>query len=261
VTDGLTVLAVDDERPALNDLVRMLQRSGAVRHVDMADCGSVALRLLNSADRPYDGVFLDVRMPDLSGTDLAKVLTRFASPPAVVFVTAYPDAAVEAFELRAVDYLVKPVSHKRLQEAIDRIAELGGVRVHEDVGEGLPGNVNGEGGSGGRAEGDIVPVDATGGATRLVPRHSILYLQAAGDYMRVVTSEGRFLLRGTLSAIAERWQPFGFARVHRQYVVNLSHVVEVRPRLNGTATLRLEGDHEVPVARREIGDLRRRLGL
>jgi len=94
VTEGLSLLAVDDERPALTDLVRMLRKSGAVRQVDMADTGSVALRLLNAEEHPYDGVFLDVRMPDLSGTDVAKVLARFATPPAVVFVTAYPDAAV-----------------------------------------------------------------------------------------------------------------------------------------------------------------------
>jgi two-component system response regulator LytT len=260
LTEGLSVLAVDDEHPALTDLVRMLRKSPAVRDVDQAESGSVALRLLNAADRPYDGVFLDVRMPDLSGTDLAKVLTRFATPPAVVFVTAYPDAAVEAFELRAVDYLVKPVGHKRLQEAIARIGELGGVRVHEDA----PGGArvsNGGPEEGESGERDIVPVDSLGGATRLVPRGSILYLQAAGDYVRVVAQEGRFLLRGTLNAIAERWQPFGFIRVHRQFVVNLGHVVEVRPKLNGTATLRLEGDHDVPVARREIGELRKRLGL
>jgi len=259
VTEGLSLLAVDDERPALTDLVRMLRKSGAVRQVDMADTGSVALRLLNAEEHPYDGVFLDVRMPDLSGTDVAKVLARFATPPAVVFVTAYPDAAVEAFELRAADYLVKPVSHKRLEEAIARIGELSRVRVHEDSGDGTRGSKGKEDDE--PAGRDIVPVEGLGGATRLVPRGSILYLQAAGDYVRVVTEDGRFLLRGTLSGIADRWRDLGFDRVHRQFVVNLAHVVEVRPRLNGTATLRTVGDHEVPVARREIGELRRRLGL
>ncbi len=260
MTDGLSVLAVDDERPALTDLVRMLRKLGAVRHVDMADTGSLALRLLNGSERPYDGVFLDVRMPDLSGTDLAKVLARFAAPPSVVFVTAYPDAAVEAFELRAVDYLVKPVSLKRLEEAIARIGELSQVRVHENSAEGARASNGDEAEK--PSERDIVPVDGLGGATRLVPRGSILYLQAAGDYVRVVTEDGRFLLRGTLSGIASRWRAFGFARVHRQYVVNLAYVVEVRPRLNGTATLRLvAGDQEIPVARRQIGELRMRLGL
>ncbi len=260
MTEGLSVLAVDDERPALTDLVRMLRKSAAVHRVDVAETGSVALRRLNAAEHPYDGVFLDVRMPDLSGTDVAKVLTRFATPPAVVFVTAYPDAAVEAFELRAVDYLVKPVSHKRLEEAIARIGELGGVTVQEDSADGtLPPNGDREDEQ--SSGSDIVPVDGLRGATRLVPRASILYLQAAGDYVRVVTDDGRFLLRGTLSGIAGRWRAFGFARVHRQFVVNLGHVVEVRPKLNGTATLRLGGDHEVPVSRREIGELRRRLGL
>ncbi len=260
MSEGLTVLAVDDERPALTDLVRMLRKSAAIRRVDMADAGSDALRLLNEAERPYDGLFLDVRMPQLSGTDLARVLARFATPPAVVFVTAYPDAAVEAFELRAVDYIVKPVSQKRLEEAIARLGEHGDVEMSEER-TGTP--VSGYRGSeeGEADEDDIVPLDSARGATRLVRRSSILYLRAAGDYVRVVTGDGRFLFRGTLGGIAERWGAFGFIRVHRQFAVNLRHVVEVRPRLNGTATLRLTGDHEVPVSRREIAELRRRLGL
>jgi len=131
--------------------------------------------------------------------------------------------------------------------------------VHEDSGDGTRGSKGKEDDE--PAGRDIVPVEGLGGATRLVPRGSILYLQAAGDYVRVVTEDGRFLLRGTLSGIADRWRDLGFDRVHRQFVVNLAHVVEVRPRLNGTATLRTVGDHEVPVARREIGELRRRLGL
>ncbi len=260
MSEGLKVLAVDDERPALADLVRMLRNSPAIHNVDMADAGSDALRLLNETERPYDGLFLDVRMPQLSGTDLARVLARFAAPPAVVFVTAYPDAAVEAFELRAVDYIVKPVSQKRLEEAIERLGENADVEVNEDHGP-VPVAVGDDSDADEPDGSDIVPLDSARGATRLVRRSSILYLRAAGDYVRVVTDDGRFLFRGTLGGITERWGAFGFVRVHRQFAVNLRHVVEVRPRLNGTAVLRLRGDQEVPVSRREIAELRRRLGL
>ena len=251
MSEGLRFLAVDDEQPALRDLVRMLRASPAVRRVDSASSGSEALRRLNDTGDDYHGVFIDVRMPDLDGLELAQILRRFASPPAIVFVTAYEDAAVQAFELRAVDYLVKPVSRSRLDEAVERVGALSAVEVHE-LAKGSPVPDDDE----------IVPVDSlAAGTTRLVERSSILYLCASGDYVRVVTAEGRFLVRGSLTDIARRWEPLGFVRVHRRYVVNLRRAIEVRPQLNGTATLIFPGGHEVPVARREVGELRRRLGL
>jgi DNA-binding LytR/AlgR family response regulator len=262
---GLRFLAVDDEAPALNDLVRMLQASDSVGRVDSASSGSEALRRLNDSSEDYHGLFIDVRMPDLDGLELAQILRRFASPPAIVFVSAYEDAAVQAFELRAVDYLVKPVSRKRLDEAVDRVSAVSSIEVHElepaAVGGGAapsataaPGQVD--------DDDEIVPVDSlAAGTTRLVNRSSILYLCASGDYVRVVTVDGRFLMRGSLVEIARRWEPFGFVRVHRQYVVNLRRATEIRPQLNGTATLMFPGDREVPVARREVAELRRRLRL
>jgi len=252
MSEGLRFLAVDDERPALRDLVRMLKASPAVGHVDSAASGSEALRRLNDSEHDYHALFIDVRMPDLDGIELAQILRRFASPPAIVFVSAYEDAAVQAFELRALDYLVKPVSRQRLAEAVERIGSSSAVEVHEMTGTAAREPDDDE----------IVPVDSlVAGTTRLVGRSSILYLCASGDYVRVVTEEGRFLMRGSLTDIAERWEPLGFVRVHRRYVVNLRRATEVRPQLNGTATLMFPGGGEVPVARREVAELRRRLGL
>jgi DNA-binding LytR/AlgR family response regulator len=263
VTDRLRFLAVDDEAPALNDLVRMLRSSPAVGRVDSASSGSEALRRLNDSAEDYHGLFIDVRMPDLDGIELAQILRRFASPPAIVFVSAYEDAAVRAFELRAVDYLVKPVSKRRLEEAVERIHAVSSIEVHElepaAVGNGT---THSPGAAGSDDDDDIVPVDSlAAGTTRLVGRSSILYLRANGDYVRVVTADGRFLMRGSLSEMARRWEPLGFVRVHRQYVVNLRRATEIRPHLNGTATLIFPGDNEVPVSRREVADLRRRLHL
>jgi len=265
---GLRFLAVDDEAPALNDLVRMLRASDSVGRVDSASSGSEALRRLNDSSEDYHGLFIDVRMPDLDGLELAQILRRFASPPAIVFVSAYEDAAVQAFELRAVDYLVKPVSRKRLDQAVERVSAVSSIEVHEL--EPAPAGAAGTGtapsavAAPGQVDDDdeIVPVDSlAAGTTRLVNRSSILYLCASGDYVRVVTVDGRYLMRGSLAEIARRWEPFGFVRVHRQYVVNLTGATEIRPQLNGTATLIFPGDREVPVARREVAELRRRLRL
>ena len=235
--DGLRLLAVDDEEPALADLVRMLEASPAVAEVRAAGSADEALAAL--AERPLDALFLDVRMPGLDGLELARLLRGFEPPPAVVFVSAYDDFAVRAFELEALDYLVKPVSRRRLDEAIDRVGRAGPAG----------------------AEDEMLAVDAPRGGTRLVARSSILFLQAHGDYVRVVADDGRFLLRAALVDLEERWARHGFLRVHRSFVVNLRRAVEVRPRLNGTAVLLTADGTEVPIARRQVGELRRRLAV
>jgi two-component system, LytTR family, response regulator LytT len=242
----MRVLAVDDELPALADLVRMLEASPVVEGVDSAASAAEALVALGDGET-IDAVFLDVRMPGLDGLELARVLRRFERPPAVVFVSAFDDAAVDAFELAAVDYLVKPVSRRRLDEAIERAARH--TAAGAEPAAAAP-------------DDETLAVDALrGGGTRLLPRSTILYLQAHGDYVRVASTEGRFLVRARLSELEERWAGHGFARVHRGFVVNLRRAVEVRPRLNGTAVLVMADGTEVPIARRQVGELRRKLGV
>jgi DNA-binding LytR/AlgR family response regulator len=246
VTDGLALLAVDDERPALEDLVRMLRASPLVSTVEGAASAAEALVALGESGVAYDGLFLDVRMPGLGGLELARVLRRFERPPAVVFVSAFDDAAVDAFELAALDYLVKPVSRHRLDEAVERVRRATGA---------APAGAEG-------LDADVLPVDMLrGGGTRLLARTSILYLQAHGDYVRVASDEGRFLLRARMAELEARWSQHGFARVHRGYLVNLRRAIEVRPQLNGTAVLVMADGAEVPIARRQVGELRRRLAV
>lgn len=253
---GLTVLAVDDERPALEDLARVLRASPAVAKVQTASRGDDALHKL--AHETFDAVFLDVRMPGLSGVELARVMKRFATPPAVVFVSAHESAAVEAFELQAVDYVLKPASRDRIEEALRRVAAQ---RQASAAGPSAAAAAAGAPGGGSQAEPEQVAVDnLRGGGTRLVPRSSILYLQAHGDYVRVISEAGRFLLRARLSDIERRWEPFGFVRVHRAFLVNLRRAEEIRPRLNGTAVMVFPNGAEVPVARRQVPELRRLLG-
>ena len=106
---------------------------------------------------------------------------------------------------------------------------------------------------------ETLAVDAPGGGTRLLRREDVIYLQAHGDYVRVFATQGRFLVRGTLGEIERRWEPHGFHRVHRRFLVNLRRAAEVRPQLNGTALLILADGAELPIARREVAELRRRL--
>ena len=253
-SDGLTILAVDDERTQLEDLARLLRSFPSVEDVECASDAHDALVKVSS--ERYDAIFLDVRMPDIDGLELGRVLRRFASPPQLVFVSAYDSAAVDAFELRALDYLLKPVSRRRVEEALERV--VAAVDAEEPVG-------NGHGRTHQQSSGPdsemIAVAAARGGSTRLISRGAVLYVQSHGDFVRIVSDDGRYLLRTTLGEIERRWEPYGFARVHRQYVANLHRAVELRPQLRGTAELVFGDGQTIPIARRQVHELGRRLGV
>lgn len=254
------VLVVDDERPALEDLGRLLETSAGVEEVVLAGGGTEALRLL--AGGSFDVVFMDVRMPDIDGLELARALQRFTDPPALVFVSAHEDGAVSVFEhgLQPLDYLMKPVSRARVEQALDRLTQErpeGRVRQLERRGSAGLGERKVDSSSS-----EIIPVEhQRGGATRLLDRSTVLYIQAEGDYVRIHADSGRFLVRTALSDIEERWGEHGFVRVHRSYVANLRRAVEIRPKLGGAVTIVMADGSEVPVARRQVADLRRRLRM
>jgi DNA-binding LytR/AlgR family response regulator len=250
--DSLTILAVDDERTQLEDLARLLRSFPGVEEVECAYDGHDAL--VKASSQRYDAIFMDVRMPDIDGLELGRVLTRFASPPALVYVSAYDGAAVDAFELRALDYLRKPVSRRRVQEALERVTAA------VDAAPAANGH-SVAGGSGAQDSEMVAVASARGGATRLISRHQVLYVQSNGDFVRIVTDDGRYLLRATLAEIERRWEAHGFARVHRQYVANLRRAVELRPLLGGTAELAFGDGQSIPIARRQVNELGRRLGV
>lgn len=253
-TDRLTILAVDDEQTQLEDLARLLRGSPCVEDVECAVNSHEAI--VKASAHCYDAIFLDVRMPGLDGLELGRVLRRFASPPQLVFVSAYNAAAVDAFELHALDYLRKPVSRVRVEEALDRV-----VAAVDAAGRDR-GNGHLSPQSRDPAEQEMIAMaNASNGSIRLVARSSILYAQSHGDFVRIVTEEGRYLVRATLAEIEQRWEPFGFVRVHRQFVANLPRAVEVRPRLGGTAELAFGDGQAIPIARRTVGELGRRLGV
>jgi DNA-binding LytR/AlgR family response regulator len=243
----LKVLAVDDEHSQLQDLARLLRSSPVVEAVECASDGHDAL--VKASGERYDAIFLDVRMPGLDGVELGRVLRRFAAPPQLVFVSAYDSAAVDAFELQALDYLRKPVSRHRLEEALERVVTAVANGTAREAG-------------GPTGESEVVAVaNVRNGATRLIARSSILYVQSHGDFVRIVVEDGRYLLRTTLTEIQRRWEQFGFVRIHRQYVANLNNAVELRPQFGGTAELSFGDGHTIPVARRHVPELGRLLSV
>ncbi|HCB06762.1 MAG TPA: DNA-binding response regulator [Nocardioides bacterium] len=238
--DALRVLVVDDERPALDELQYLLDHDHRVGEVIACDSATEALRTLH--DREVDAVFLDIQMPGLTGLELAQVLKRFQTPPPVVFVTAHEAHAVDAFELRAVDYVLKPVRAERLAEAVRRIIE-GGDRVPDPVEE------------------VQIPVEL-GGVTRFVDRRDVTYVEAHGDYARLHTAQGSHLIRVPLTTLEEQWADAGFLRIHRSLLVALGHVTEVRME-SGRCTVAVgprETATDLVVSRRHTRELRELLG-
>ncbi len=250
--DRLTILAVDDERPQLEDLARLLRAFPVVQGVECAFDGHDAL--MKASSQRYDAIFLDVRMPGLDGLELGRVLRRFSEPPQLVFVSAYDSAAADAFELHALDYVRKPVSRARVEEALGRVMAAVEAGTHDGNGE------TARAGAHPAVDGETIAVaNLRTGSTRLIARRSILYVQSHGDFVRIVTEDGRYLLRTTLSEVERRWEPHGFVRVHRQYIANLPRAIELRPLLGGTAELAFPDGQHIPIARRHVAELTKRL--
>ena len=202
----------------------------------MHTCQPAAEALERLRHEVVDAVFLDIAMPGLTGLELATVLARFDVRPAVVFVTAHSEHAVDAFDVEAVDYVLKPVREDRLRAAVRRVEEwhLRGADDHDES----------------------IPVELAG-VTKLVQRSEVAYVVAQGDYARLHTVDSSHLVRLSLTTLEERWAEAGFLRIHRSILVALGHVEEVRTEASRCTVV--VGDVELPVSRRLTPVLRDRL--
>ncbi|MBO3745544.1 response regulator transcription factor [Streptosporangiaceae bacterium NEAU-GS5] len=232
----LHVLAVDDDQSALSDLSSLLREDDRIERVSTAPDAVAALRemvQMAGAGERLDGLFLDIRMDGLDGLDRARFISGFPVPPKLVFVTAHDRGAVQAFDLQAVDYLLKPIRAERLAEAVRRLAARSP-----------------------KPAADVIPVEL-GGRTRFVSQQAVLYAEAQGDYVRLHTADGGYLVRMSLGALERRWAASGFVRTHRSTLVNARYVSELRH--DDGRVLLLVGDEQVPVSRRHTRLVREQL--
>lgn len=258
-------LIVDDEAPAREELRYLLEealgsdeQTQAVQVVGEATNGEEALVLLNSLD--YDLVFLDIRMPGLTGLQVAEKLRTKPHPPRVIFTTAYPDHAVEAFDLAASDYLVKPFDADRLKRAVER-ALAGAVPQEGDPGSGDQAPAEPAAAEPHPRPLVRIPVQKDG-RTVLVEGDAIVYASAARGYSSLKLSDDKVLVSFSLNELERRLQGH-FYRVHRSYLVNLRYVRELAPDFRGTLVLVMNDRQRsrVEVSRRQARELRKRLGL
>ena len=239
----VSVLVVDDEPIARAGLKGMLSAFDWIEVIGEAADGQAAVRVIETL-KP-DIVFLDVQMPGLLGTD---VLRHLAHRPFVIFTTAYSQHAVTAFELGAVDYLLKPFGPARLAAAVERVRSAIGQAASVDAIERLSGALGG---------GPITRLFARiGSAIVPIPVDRVSWLEASGDYVVAHAGGSRYLLHLSLSSLVARLDPRRFAQVHRAHAVNLDHVHAFKRDARGNLEAELNDGTRVPVSRARAQQVR-----
>ena len=253
----IKTILVDDEKLAIQGLQIRLEKFDDIEIVDTCRNGREAIRKIKTL-KP-DLVFLDIQMPGFDGFSVVQGIMEI-EPPLFIFVTAYSEHAVRAFEAEAIDYLVKPVEEDRLADAIDRVrkrlsekrggAELEKLKnVLSEVAPDAMANIeeSDEPASANRYE-KLINVKDRGQIFR-VDVDTIERIDAAGDYMCIYTADNSLILRETMKDLEKRLDPRNFQRVHRSTIVNLSQVREVKPHTNGECFLVLGSGAQVKVSR------------
>lgn len=238
----LHAMIVDDEAPARSELRYLLEETGRVDNI--VEAGSAREAVERLMEGRADVMFLDISMPKTSGMQLAEALHKLKNPPAVVFVTAYSEYAVEAFDVDAVDYLMKPVETDRLNQALDKVQ----ARMKPQ--------------STSRQPVERIAVEKSGRKI-LVPIDQIRYIEAKDDYSCIYTDTERYLSTISLAKLETKLTPHGFFRVHRGYIVNLAYVEDVEVVSSGILQLGINGveGKKISVSRRRVVALKRALGL
>ncbi len=250
----LRVLLVDDEPLVRQGIRDFLEVESDISIV--GECGNGVEALETIAREQVDLVFLDVQMPELDGLGVAAALAE-QSGPSVVFVTAYSEHAVRAFEVNAVDYVLKPFDRERFSAALSRArARLAGGE-REELSRRLGAVLAELQRTQGHAQRLVVRSD---GRIRLVPVGDIDWIEAADNYARLHVGAERHLIRETMGALEARLDPARFARIHRSAIVNLGRIRELQPTFNGEYAVFLHSGMKLTLSRGYRDALRARLG-
>jgi len=259
------VLVVDDEPLARERLIDLLAHEPGVEVIGTADNGAAAVEVIR-ARRP-DLVFLDVQMPGKTGLDVVREVGVDVMP-ATIFVTAFDQYALRAFDLAALDYLVKPFDDERFEQAFSRARKLLELRDLGKLREQLlavlqPGagaQRSEQSAAGGNGYLERIAVEMRG-KVRVVPVDQIDYITASGPYAELHTAERTHLIRETMQTLEERLDPRQFIRIHRSAIVRLPLVETLLKGAGGDYELHLKGGIRLPVSRSRREELERRLGV
>ena len=250
----IKALVVDDELPARQELVYLLKASGMVRVIGECEDGDEIMAFLQRV--PADVVFLDIRMRSMDGLTAAWQIAQLPEPPQIVFTTAYSQYAQKAFDLNAVDYILKPYTQERVNQSIIKAAQA--LKTNSANRQFLTMLNRGEAFEPGRIvvwKNDRLLVVLLG---------DILYAQSTENRKTLlVTSTGEYQTSFTLRGLSEKLKPPQFLQTHRSYIVNLGKVQEITPWFNGTYLLRLTGapNAKIPVSRHYIKEFNAAMGI
>ncbi|WP_456272244.1 LytR/AlgR family response regulator transcription factor [Bacillus sp. AK031] len=239
----IKALVVDDERYSRDELKHLLGDYSSIQVAGEADSGENAI--LQALQHSPDVVFLDVEMPKMNGMEAAKSLLELKKPPLIVFATAYPQFAAEAFRYEAVDYLLKPYDEKQLAQTVARIRKLLTPPPAADTSKHL-GKLAVEG------EGEILYLDP----------NDILFMYREEKVSKIITKSGEYEVKTPLKDLESRLGAYPFFRIHKGYIVNLDYVTKLTPWFNGAFQLEIEGKSEkLAVSRNYVKALRQKLEL
>jgi two-component system, LytTR family, response regulator len=234
------VLVVDDDALARTALANVLGARADVEFFDVAESGTEALEKLQREN--YDIVLLDIHLPELSGLELLDALGKDHALPSIIFVTAHHQYAVAAFERHAVDYVLKPFSKERINEALDagmrRTASERAAKLMELMPQ-LRAFASKSQKIAIKIEGRILFIDPA----------EVISAEAQGNYVLLVRASGSYLFRGSITTLGGKLRPFGFIRIHRSVLMNTSWVQEIQADVTGTYRLRTKGGQEYTVSR------------
>ncbi|MDF2681721.1 MAG: DNA-binding response regulator [Brevibacillus sp.] len=239
----IRIMIAEDERLAREELIYLLQQEDDIELLATATNGRELLELVEKSEP--DVVFLDVKMPELEGTQAARMLASRKQQPLIVFCTAYEEFAVDAFKLYAVDYVLKPYEPKRIQETLQRIRERLAKAKTEQAAP---------------AKRTKLLVEENNRLVVIDPA-TIVYAAREERFVQIHTQTDAYTTRMTLTQLTEKLQAYDFFRTHKSYLVNLQYVSELTPWFNGAYNLSLKGDNRIriPVSRTSAKDLLRRL--
>ncbi|MBN1827958.1 MAG: response regulator transcription factor [Deltaproteobacteria bacterium] len=248
----LRALIIDDEIPACTELSYLL---GNIERIDVVGCAHDGTSAFSEIIRlSPDVIFLDIKMPGMNAFDLARKTMHLPKPPHIVFATAYDEYTLEAFDVRAVDYILKPIEQERLEETVLRIrARRSSDSNFRDLGQ-----VVDQLRSLAPPRGFVRVSVIDRGKILFLQPEDVLFCEASEGSVAVVTKERFFNAPATLNELERRLLNENFFRVHRSFLVNLKHVREIVPVINGTYQITMDDDRssEIPVSRRRVGDLR-----
>ncbi|MFM7510785.1 MAG: LytR/AlgR family response regulator transcription factor [Bacteroidota bacterium] len=233
----MRTLLIDDERLARVELRKLLKEHPSIEVVEEAANVTEALDKIDSL-KP-DLVFLDIQMPGKTGFDLLAELDR---SPQVIFTTAYHEYALKAFEVNALDYLMKPIDPMRLADAVQKVQQLEAARMGPVEGDGLLNGV--------LSENDQVFVK-DGNRCWFVKLNEIRFFESVGNYARVFFGANKPMILKSLNALEDRLDPKLFFRTNRKHIVNLRMIEKIEPYFNGGLLLELKGGDKIEVSRRQ----------